>query len=118
MKLSQLVDLIRKETEVRLDILTCRGHDYADPERDILKNFREVSKVCCAFNINPQDNPTDAALFFLVHKVQRLCNLRDKPPQSESVIDTIRDIHNYVDLVWANLLNEEDMRSAIKRNFF
>ena len=57
--------------------------------------------MCRTLDINPGSRLEDTALYFIIHKLQRLCNLRGREPSNESILDTMDDIHNYIDLTTA-----------------
>jgi hypothetical protein len=83
----------------RLNLTISKGHDYAD-DTDHLLNFKQVQQLCKLLDIDPRRSPGDVARFNVVHKMQRWSNLMagGKKPKHESIMDTIEDLHNYVDL--------------------
>lgn len=85
----------------RSSLMLGKAEDYANT--DVLANFKRMSDLCGILQINPGKTPTDCALFLMLLKVDRWCNLRSKSvsPKNESVQDTILDLHNYIDLAYA-----------------
>lgn len=83
-------------------ITLSKRHDYADDE-DVLQNFKRVSAMCKLLNIQPKESPADFALLMTVLKLDRYCNLRNKKaqPKNETVVDTVVDWHNYINLAFA-----------------
>jgi hypothetical protein len=87
--------------EDRMSLILKKAADYAT--EDVLSNFKRMSDTCARLNIAPARSACDCALFLLVLKVDRWCNLRNKgeKPRNESVEETVRDLHNYIDLAYA-----------------
>jgi len=82
-------------------LMVDKAGDYAD--KDVLANFKRISELVKLLDIDPRRSPTDYALFMAVMKIDRWCNLRSKgtPPKNESILDTVMDLHNYIDLAYA-----------------
>lgn len=83
-----------------------KSHDYSDYS-DVLSNFKRVANA--ARNLGIFVNaPTGYALFMVLMKLDRLNNLyaRNVKPENESLEDTVVDIHNYIDLAYACLIDE------------
>lgn len=95
--------LLRDMTEFELSILDSKGNDYAS-EEDVLKNFKEVSTMCNILNIDSR-TLYGTHLFYIVLKLQRLCNLltSDKVAMNESISDTISDFRNYLALLTCSI---------------
>lgn len=91
----------------RMELMFKKGDDYAT--EDELSNFKRMESLCRVLNINPQVGATHCALFLALLKFDRWCNLRAKGvnPKNESIMDTIIDLHNYIDLAYACQLDEE-----------
>lgn len=94
----ELIEAIHRE---RVMLCETKGHDYAT--EDTLSNFKRMHTYCAQMNISPARSPADCALFLALLKFDRWCNLRAKgaSPKNESVQDTIKDLHNYIDLAYA-----------------
>lgn len=101
--------LMRSLTDERIALSERKSADYAVPY-DALDNFWRMSAICDTLNINPRRSGWDCAMFLLLLKVDRWCNLhsQDKEPDNESIRDTILDAHNYIDLAYACELDDED----------
>lgn len=93
------IQMVSDLNEERLQLCASKSFDYAT--EDALSNFKRVTQVCRVWDIDVRRSPADCADFLTVLKLDRKFNLRDKPPQNESVKDTILDLHNYVDLSYA-----------------
>jgi len=100
MKLSECNDIQSKSFERRWAIREKKGHDYAT-DADVLSNFKRMSGYASDFGIDVS-TPHGIALFYALLKIDRLCNLmfRNKTkPENESIIDTVDDLKNYIDLM-------------------
>ena len=86
--------------EDRTALLISKAHDYATD--DVLSNFKRMNKICAQLNINTARSSWDCAMFLLMLKVDRWCNLTnaEKKPANESIADTVKDLHNYIDLAY------------------
>lgn len=104
MKRSEINKLMRDGADRRMALCVAKGADYSN-DGDALLNFKQLHEVCKIFGVCPRGKSPDTALYFMLHKIQRLCNLRDREPTNESVIDTIDDLHNYTDLYHALLID-------------
>lgn len=91
----------------RAVISFAKGRDYAG--EDVLGNFKRVAASCSRLNVDVQ-TPEGVALFFAVHKLDRLAKLigEGATPANESLRDNIDDLHNYVDLLDAILAEKEE----------
>jgi hypothetical protein len=99
MNAKQFIKLVKENANVRLAILDKKGHDYSE-DADTLRNFKRLASICKELEID-MSSADGVALFFIILKVQRLCNLlmNEKKPMNESVIDSINDAINYLDLL-------------------
>lgn len=97
-KETQLQEL-DKTQKIQQTILGKKGNDYASTE-DVLKNFKEVSTICRILNIDSRTQ-YGTHLFYIILKLQRLCNLLSsgKEVMNESIEDTLIDFQNYVFLL-------------------
>ncbi len=86
----------------RLALSARKGADYADI--DVLSNFKRVANICRWLHVEAKD-PKGVTLFFIIHKLDRICNLMKNgaPPQNESLQDNLDDLQNYIDLLRAIL---------------
>lgn len=84
----------------RCGLLLSKGHDYAT--EDILSNFKRMGELCNLLGIDTSKGSWDCAMFLVLLKLDRWCNLRRKEdsPQNESIEDTVKDLHNYTDLAY------------------
>lgn len=101
MNRAEFTEIYNATHEQRSKLMLGKAEDYANT--DVLANFKRMSIICETLNINPGKSPTDCAMFLMLLKIDRWCNLRNKgtEPQNESVKDTINDLHNYIDLAYA-----------------
>lgn len=88
------------------EIMLKKRSDYAN--EDVLSNFKRLSELAKLLNIDPRNSPADYALFMVAMKIDRWCNLRKqgKQPENESIMDTVIDLHNYIDLAYACEVDE------------
>ena len=100
-------ELLYEISSKRIELTLKKSSDYAD--EDVLSNFKRMSLICGVFGINPARSSADCALFLLLLKVDRWCNIRRKgsTPANEAIMDTLLDAHNYIDLAYACQLDEE-----------
>ena len=99
MNQEQVIKLVDSINEKRRRLLQKRNQDYAE-DNDFFKNFREVWSICEVLDINTSNSMEDCALFMVVMKLQRYCNLRGRDPEGEVVEDTVVDFHNYLDIAY------------------
>ena len=81
----------------QMNLNKSKSHDYATG--DVLSNFKRVAEVCKLWKIDVTV-PEGVAMFFIVHKLDRENNLKNKEGAScESREDTmILDLPNYTRL--------------------
>lgn len=99
MDVNKQAELIQSVHEKRLRLFGAKRSDYAT--EDVLSNFKRMCNMCHILNINPSRSSEDAALFLILLKMDRYCNLRGREAANESVEDTVMDWHNYIDLCYA-----------------
>jgi len=106
MKQQEQLELIQKINEQGIALMKSKGHDYAD--EDILKNFKQMHQACALFGVD-LSRIEGVHMFYILLKIQRLCNLlfSNKVAKNESVDDTLIDLRNYVDLLNCTL-NEKN----------
>ena len=98
MKLEEAKKIQKESFDRRMKIRVLKAHDYAT--EDLLSNFKRMSRHMKNFEIDVS-TPHGTALYMVVHKLDRLCNLayRQKvAPKNESILDNMDDIKNYIDL--------------------
>lgn len=97
---NQRIDLLR-------DTLTRKRNDYAT--EDVLSNFKRNAKFAELLNIN-MTNPVGYALFMVMMKLDRVCNLlfSEKQVENEGLQDSLIDLVGYTILAIA-LLEEEEI---------
>lgn len=85
----------------RIAISKKKSEDYANNE-DVLSNFKRMSAAAQALNLDVK-TPHGYALFMVLLKLDRFNNLAKdgKKPNFESLLDTVQDAHNYLDLSYA-----------------
>ena len=105
---SEIAQMIQDMTEERIALSAKKSADYATGD-DALRNFKAVANICGDLELDVQYDPAACALFLLIVKLARYCNLRDtgEPPKNEAIMDTILDMHNYLDLAYACDIDEE-----------
>jgi hypothetical protein len=91
-------------------VLTHKGNDYADTD-DVLANFRRMFQICKLWDIRPAERPGDVYWFYILIKMDRMRNLRDKEPDNETVEDSIGDCINYM-LLYRAFLKEQRHENA------
>jgi len=104
--INEMLEYQRGSNEKRYDIRLKKGHDYAT--KNWLSNFERVAEYMELFEIDITQSH-GIALFHLIHKLDRLCNLvyrRSETPENESLQDTILDAKNYLDLMEECMMKE------------
>jgi len=104
--IEEMLDYQRHSNEKRYEIRLKKGHDYATD--NWLSNFERVAEYMKLFKVDLTTSH-GVALFHLIHKIDRLCNLvyrRGDKPENESLRDTILDMKNYMDLMEECLMKE------------
>lgn len=99
------MSLVADMQQEEVAILSTKGSDYAD--EDVLKNFKQVAQICSILNIDAR-TIYGTHLFYIIIKVQRICNLLNsgKTAKHESVRDSIIDLRNYISLMNCSLEEE------------
>jgi hypothetical protein len=105
MRNSDYQDILKGFFARVMSITEKKAHDYAQAN-DTLSNFKIQASMQSAL-VGREIRASDVALQFILVKLVRLSNLRDKDPQNESVEDTILDCMNYVGLYYACRLDEK-----------
>lgn len=90
----------------RLKMFKKKRHDYATDD-DCLSNFKRLAELIKILRIDTT-KPEGVALFFTVHKLDRVCNLLCllKNPENESLQDNLNDLQNYLDLLRGILIEK------------
>ena len=94
--------LIVDRTNKRIDISREKRKGYAT-DTDCLENFKVMAQLCKIHKVDIT-TPEGVALFWIIHKMQRRCNLMAKgmtTAAAESINDTDLDMLNYMDLLRA-----------------
>lgn len=91
----------------RVELNKRKRRDYADSE-DVLSNFKRLAQTYRRLKVDA-GTPEGVALFFVLHKVDRLAKLigEGATPQNESLRDNLDDAHVYLDLLEAILTEKE-----------
>ncbi len=103
------ISLIESINQKGIELMKSKGHDYAG-DVDVLKNFKQMHQLCSILEID-LSRIEGVHMFYILLKIQRLCNLvfSNKQAKNESVDDTLIDLRNYVDLLNCTLNeNKED----------
>ncbi|MHA1757033.1 MAG: hypothetical protein ACTSVV_09700 [Promethearchaeota archaeon] len=98
MKPDDFINLCNKIFNDRMKVMVAKQHDYAN--EDALSNFKLLAKIVELFRID-MTKPYGIALFFVLMKVLRICNLifvRKSDPKNESILDSDIDAKNYLDI--------------------
>ena len=106
MKSSDFNELINETTRARRALYSKKAQDYATD--DCLSNFKRMSHMLQMLRVDAH-MPEGVCLFFMMVKIDRLCNLLHKQvgPANESLDDTIDDLLNYTDLLRGILKDKE-----------
>ena len=90
-----------------------KGHDYAK-EMDTIINFKKQAQINTALELD--ESPKCDALRLVVIKLIRLANLwtNNKEPNNESILDTIMDGMNYLQLAYMCYLDETDQTEKLE----
>ena len=92
MDIDTAIKIEREDFEKRLQIRINKGQDYATD--DILSNFKRMAKLMDILSVDIT-KPTGTALYNIVHKIDRLCNILNRKNgevKNESIKDTILDM--------------------------
>jgi hypothetical protein len=89
----------------RMALAVKKGADYAG--YDILSNFKRMASIARTLNITCQDS-FGYAIFMALLKIDRITHITGGPgkPENESIDDSFMDLHNYIDLARAILVEE------------
>ncbi len=98
MKQQEQLEFIEEINKKGIELLKSKGHDYAG--EDILKNFKQMHQLMAILEIDTS-KIEGIHMFYIVLKIQRLCNLlfSNKVAKNESIADTLIDLRNYTDLL-------------------
>jgi len=107
--LASLVESVHNECTA---LLVSKVHDYAKDD-NVFQNFQHVHMLCKILDVDPRRSPSDAAMYLVLLKIDRWCNLRAKnvSPMHESKRGTVVDLHNYIDLTFGSELDSEQAPS-------
>jgi len=97
MTLQEQIRYYNELSDLKREILTSKGNDYANHDR--LSNFKDVAKLTGL-------SPERVAFVMICIKVVRLSNLLDKAAENESFQDSVLDLAIYADLL--NMIISED----------
>ena len=107
MDLKKALEIEREDFGERMEIRIKKGRDYATD--DVLSNFKRMAKLMEILSVDIT-KPTGTALYNIVHKIDRLCNILNRKNgevKNESIKDTILDMQNYIDLLKEILIEQE-----------
>lgn len=104
---SKFQDLVEGMNKTRLELMAKKRNDYADAG-DVLRNFKRVSMAARVLELQVTC-PEGYALFMVLMKFDRILNLISNrvTPENESVLDSVIDLHNYLDLAFACFMERE-----------
>jgi hypothetical protein len=95
---SEQLALVQQINDKGIELMRSKGYDYAGV--DVLKNFKQMQTMCALLGIDVS-KIEGVHMFYVLLKIQRLCNLlfSNKVAKNESIQDTLIDLRNYVDLL-------------------
>jgi len=98
MEQKQQLEFIESINQKGIELLKSKGYDYAG--QDVLKNFKQMHQLCDLLELD-LTKIEGVHMFYILLKVQRLCNLlfSNKVAKNESIEDTLIDLRNYTDLL-------------------
>jgi len=98
MNLETFLEGVNKRHSERVEVYRKKSSDYAT--EDVLSNFKRVGGVIDAMRINKLPPRLCYCFTCMILKMDRWVNLllSAKTPVNESVDDTVKDFHNYIDL--------------------
>jgi hypothetical protein len=119
MKNSRYQEILKNDLfEPIYELTEKKAHDYAKiggGDEDTLSNFKHQASMREVRGA--KDRASDVAFDFVLTKLARLGNLRDKEPRNEAVLDSVRDAINYLGLYYACRL-EESSAPSIGTTFY
>ena len=114
MKLKEAIKIQTDSAKRRLEIRKKKAHDYAT-EDDVLSNFKRSSIILSTYAID-LGKPSGVALMYALLKIDRLSNLIYRKggvqPSNESIMDTLDDLENYIDLMIECLTEEGSLSKS------
>jgi hypothetical protein len=117
MKIDQLTTIIKNVNEHGLELIQTKSHDYAG--EDVFKNFKQMEPLLAILEVD-MAKPEGIHMFYILLKIQRLCNLifSEKQGKNESIQDTLIDLRNYTDLLNARIyeLTKEKENAAANKS--
>lgn len=110
MKQDEQLNLINEINQRGIELLKSKGHDYAG--EDILKNFKQMHNVMKIMEVDTS-KIEGIHIFYILLKVQRLCNLlfSNKQAKNESIADTLIDLRNYTDLLQCTIYEQDKIKT-------
>lgn len=110
MKNDKFTELVTSGAERRAAMLLKKGSDYDQIDKDRLSSFKKVAHIANELEVAgcTQFKGSDIANILLILKQVRDANLKTsgRTAQNESRVDTVDDMHNYIDLKLANEVDE------------
>ena len=107
MKQTVFDDLVADVHIKRTNLMNGKHSDYATV--DVLSNGKRMAELCNILDLHPSRGGCDSFLFLALLKMDRWINLRHsrQAPQNEPIVDTLMDLHNYLDLAYASQVEED-----------
>lgn len=101
----------------RISLNRSKSHDYAN-DVDILSNFKRIGQCIELLGISKMDGTMLYCFVMMLMKLDRWGNLirKSDKPMNESIEDTVMDLHNYIDLTYANLKSRLILTSTDIKN--
>ena len=105
MKAVDLEQLLEQWHRAKMELNRRKRQDYAGDD-DALWNFDTTAAICKLLDIDVQ-TPDGVALFFVIHKLIRVANLRRRDGvENEPFEDSVQDSDVYLDLFRAILIEK------------
>ena len=114
MKRETFEELLTTWFKDQIELHRRKSHDYAT--EDCLANFKRVYAVCHLYDIRPGARLEDTFLFYVLIKLDRLCNLlhSGETPANESLQDTVKDMSLYLALMRAALVEQDADQATVR----
>lgn len=97
MNSKQVKKEIEKMFKERIQILMGRNANYSNMS-DFFSNFKRNAELLKTLKID-MTKPEDVALFFVIHKLDRIVNInKQNNPDIEVLEDSVKDLENYLEI--------------------
>jgi len=119
MNIEKFFTLCKALNKERLGLMERKGADYAD-DADFLDNFKRVGLAFEILKLHLLPAWFRYSFFLLLLKLDRWANLvrKGSKPKNEGVVDTVKDMHNYIDLTYGLQLDYDELSEIEKKLFY